>query len=136
MTLERLVFAGAVGGCVTIFSSWLIIGHLFHRYQSLTPGTWRPEGPRQYAWSSVLQVFAGAAVGSLFFVTGGGAGLEQGWAVRGIVFGGLAWLAVACPIHLTTALYVRLHIGHVVGALLDSLAGLMIVSCACAFAAR
>jgi len=137
MSLGRLLLAGAVGGFVTVLTSWLIIGTLFHRYQRLTPETWRPEGPRQYAVSSLVQVLAGAAVGLLFFVTGGAPSLSQsGWVVRGLVFGGVTWLAVACPIHVISAVYVKLHKGHVVGALLDSLVALTIVGWACAYAAR
>ncbi len=137
MSLVRLLLAGAVGGFVSVFSGWLIIGTLFHRYQGLTPETWRPEGPKQYAMSSVVQVVAGAAVGLLFYVTGGAASLGQaGWLARGLAFGSAAWLAVACPIHLISAIYVKLHKGHVVGALLDSLVGLAVTGCACAFAVR
>jgi len=137
MSLVRLLLAGAVGGFVSIFTGWLIIGNLFHRYQRLTPETWRPEGPKQYAMSSIVQVLAGAAVGLLFFVTGGAPSLAQvGWLTRGLVFGSAVWLAVACPIHLVTAIYVKLHKGHVVGALLDSLVGLAITGCACAFTVR
>jgi len=137
MSLLRLLLPGAVGGFVSIFTGWLIIGNLFHRYQRLTPDTWRPEGPTLYAMSSVVQVLAGAAVGLLFFVTGGAPSLAQaGWLTRGLVFGSTVWLAVACPIHLVTAIYVKLHKGHVVGALLNSLVGLGITGCACAFTVR
>jgi len=137
MSLGRLLLAGAVGGFVLILTGWLIIGNLFHRYQRLTPETWRPEGPKQYAMSSVVQVVAGAAVGLLFFVTGSASSLGQaGWLVRGLVFGSTAWLAVACPIHLISAIYVRLHKGHVLGALLDSLVGLAVIGCACAYTVR
>jgi hypothetical protein len=45
MPIIRAVVAGAVAGMVSIFTSWLITGVLFHRYQRLTPATWRPEGP-------------------------------------------------------------------------------------------
>ena len=137
MSLGGLLLAGAVGGFLSVFTSWLIIGTLFHRYQALTPETWRPEGPKQYAVSSLVQVVAGAAVGLLFFVTGGPFALgHAGWLLRGLVFGSVLWLAVACPIHVVTAIYVRLHAGHMAGALLDSLVTLVIVGCACAYAVR
>ncbi|HET7789332.1 MAG TPA: hypothetical protein VFK78_00890 [Gemmatimonadales bacterium] len=133
----RLLLAGAAGGFVWIFTSWLIIGALFHRYQRLTPETWRPEGPTQYALSSLVLVLGGAGTGLLYFLVGGLANLsEVGWAGRGLLFGGAVWLGVAAPIHVITAIYVRLHRGHVAGALLDSLVGLLLVGGACAFAAR
>jgi hypothetical protein len=136
MSLMRVVIAGAAGGVLSIFTSWLITGYLFHDYQRRTPETWRAEGPKQYALSSVVQVLAGAAVGLLFFATGGPSHLvARGWVVTGVLFGLLAWLALACPVVVTSAVYVRFHRGVVVGLLLDSLVGVLLVSSACAWAA-
>ncbi len=136
MSLMRIVMASASGGVLSIFTSWLITAYLFHGYQRLTPETWRPEGPRQYALSSVVQVLGGAAVGLLFFATGGLSHLAvSGWLGTGVVFGLLAWLALVCPVAVTNAVYVRLHRGVVVGLLLDSLVGVLLVSSACAWAA-
>lgn len=136
MSLMRMLVAGAVGGVASIFTSWLITGTLFHRYQRLTPDTWRPEGPREYGLSSLVQVAAGIAVGLLYYVTGGPTHLEpQAWLARGVLFGAVVWLAAACPIHAMSAIFVRLHRGVVVGLLLDSLAALCLVGLACAWAA-
>ena len=136
MSLVRLLVAGAVGGFASIFTSWLVTGALFHRYQRLTPDTWRPEGPAQYALISLVQVLSGAAVGLLWYVTGGPAhAAASAWVARGLLFGGVLWLATACPYHLVSAVYVRLHRGVTVGLLLDSLAGLLLVGVACAWAA-
>jgi hypothetical protein len=136
MSLLRVVIAGAVGGFISIFTSWLITGTVFHRFQRLTPETWRAEGPKQYALSSLLQVLAGAAIGLLFFATGGLSHVAlTSWLQSGLLFGGLAWLAVACPTHAISAVYVKLHRGVVAGLLVDSLVGLLVVGCACAWAA-
>jgi hypothetical protein len=137
MTLMRMLIAGAVGGFASIFTSWLITGTLFHRYQRLTPDTWRPEGSREYALSSLVLLAAGVAFGLLFYVTGGPARIgPQAWLGRGLLFGGTVWLAAACPVHATSAIFVRLHRGVVMGLLLDSLVGLLLVGVACAWAAR
>ena len=134
--MVRIVIAGAAGGFVSIFTSWAITGSLFHGFQKLTPETWRPEGPKQYALSSVVQILAGAAVGLLYFATGGVARLgATSWLSSGLLFGSLTWLAAACPVHTINAVYVKLHRGVVAGLLLDSLVGLLIVGCACAWAA-
>ncbi len=136
MSLTRLLIAGAVGGLISIFSSWFITGYLFHQYQRLTPETWRAEGPLQYALSSAVQVVAGMALGLLFFATGGLSHLAaRGWLSSGILFGLVAWLALACPVLVTNAIYVRLHRGVVAGLLLDSLVGVLVVASACAWAA-
>jgi hypothetical protein len=136
MSLLRVVTAGAVGGVISIFSSWLITGYLFHDYQRLTPETWRPEGPKQYALSSLVQVLGGAAIGLLFFATGRlSHPAARGWLGTGLIFGLLAWVALVCPVVATSAVYVRLHRGFVAGWLLDSLITVLIVSSACAWAA-
>ena len=136
MSLTRLVIAGAVGGFLSIFTSWLITGNLFHKYQRLTPEIWRPEGPRQYALSSLLQTLEGAAIGVLFYATGGlSIVAAASWPLRGLLFGSLGWFALACPMLLGSAIYVKLHRGVVVGLLLDSLLAVLLMSWACAWAA-
>ncbi len=136
MSLTRVVIAGAAGGLVSIFTSWLITGTLLHKYQRLTPETWRPEGPKQYALSSVVQLLQGAAVGALFFAAGGLSVMAgASWLLRGLIFGSLAWLALACPVLLGSALYVKLHSGVVVGLLLDTLLATLLMSWASAWAA-
>ena len=95
MSLAKIVIAGAAGGVLSIFTSWFITGMLFHKFQRLTPDTWRPEGPAQYALSSVIQVCQGAVVGLLMFVTGGLAAMAtSSWLARGMVFGGVGCLVV------------------------------------------
>src|ERR1019366_7338447 len=95
----RIVTAGAAGGVISIFTSWFLTGYLFHAFQRLTPETWRAEGPKQYALSSITQVFAGAALGVLYFATGGVSHLGTGgWLVSGVAFGLVAWTALACPV--------------------------------------
>ncbi len=137
MLLIRVVGAGAIGGFLSILTSWLITGYLFHRFQRLTPETWRPEGAKQYGLSSVIQVLGGAAIGLLFFATGGLSHLGvAGWLPNGLLFGALAWLALACSVQATNAVYINLHRGVVVGLFLDSLVGVLLASCACAWAAR
>ncbi len=136
MSLIRIMMVGAGGGVLSIFTSWLITGYLFHGYQRLTPETWRPEGVTQYALSSVVQVFGGAAIGLLFFATGGVSHIAvHGWLGTGVLFGFLAWLALVCPVVVTNAVYVRLHRGVVAGLILDSLVGVLLISTACAWAA-
>jgi hypothetical protein len=106
-----------------VFTSWLITGTLFHRFQGATPATWRPEGPMQYVLSMALNLFAGLALGVLFGATGGVCALaESKWWLQGIVFGCLCWASLPLPMQLTAALFINLHRGFVVGILLDILA--------------
>ena len=137
MSLTRLVVAGAVGGGLSVFSSGIITGWLFHRYQSLTPETWRREGPVQYTLSGLLAIFSGAMVGLFYFVTDGvDPIIVTGWAASGLVFGFLLWLAVSLPSIVGSALYINLHRGVVAGLLLDSLVAQLLMGLACGWAGR
>lgn len=42
------------------------MGVIFHRYQSETPETWRPEGSRSYIAASPLPVLAAIGIACLF----------------------------------------------------------------------
>jgi len=122
MVITRAAFGGLAGGFVSIFTSWLIVGVLFHRFQRATPATWRSEGPKQYALASALNVFTGLALGVLLGATGGvSAVAESSWLVQGLVFGGLCWVSLPLPMQLTGALFVNFHRGFVLGSILDSL---------------
>ena len=133
-SVARVMAAGAVGGFISIFTSWLFMGALFHSYQRLTPATWRPEGPRQYTLSSVVQILAGAAVGFLFHATGAALHASDGWVAAGLMFGTLLWIGVAAPGQLINGIYVNVDRRVIVGGLLDSLVQLLIVGCCCAWA--
>ena len=121
MHIPTALLAGAGAGVVSVFTSWLITGVLFHPYQRLTPATWRPvEGPRQYALASGITVSAALAISLLFALTGGVQPLiGSRWLANGLAFGALCWAALALPILSSVAVFVNLHRGVVVGLLLD-----------------
>ncbi len=122
MSISHGIAAGAVAGVASVFTSWAITGGLFHRYQRLTPDTWRPEGPASYAVSSALNVVACVGIALLLTLSNGfPAGRFLGWAPRGLLFGLLCWGALALPLTLIQSIYVRLHRGVIIGAILDSL---------------
>jgi hypothetical protein len=135
MPVTQILLAGAGGGVLSVFTSWLLTGVLFHPFQALTPATWRPgEGGRQYAMSSGLTVLAGILIAALFSTTGGTVFGHSNWIAAGVLFGVLTWAALAMPILLSMALFVNLHRGFVVGILLDWLVVTVICAVAAAFA--
>jgi len=120
MLIGRALLAGAGAGILSIFTSYLITAVLFHRYQRLTPATWRPEGPREYALASGLNVLAGVLLALFFTATGGVGPLSGGsWLANGALFGALCWAAGAAPVLLSTAIFVNVHRGVIIGGLLD-----------------
>ncbi len=117
--MGRIILAGLLSGVIGVFSSWLITGVLFHHFQSRTPQTWRAsEGATQYAAASALTILAALLITGLFSATGGLRGVTDPIA-NGIYFGFLCWSALALPVTLSSALFVNLDKGFVVGLLLD-----------------
>lgn len=122
MNFTRVILAGVGAGIVSVFTSWLITGALFHKYQRLTPDTWRSEGPAQYAMSSALNVVECVGIALLLGWSSGFPGAHAfGWAGRGLLFGLACWFALLLPATLIQAVYVKLHRGFVVGAAVDTL---------------
>jgi hypothetical protein len=129
MSLTSALLGGAIGGVASIFTGYLFMGALFHRFQSLTPNTRRHEGPTQYALSSVFIILGSIGIGLLFAMTGGvTAAHDSPWWLQGLTFGALCWAAMPLPSLLSMSLFVNFHRGFVLGALLDSLVACVMTS--------
>jgi hypothetical protein len=111
---------GLIAGVVTIFTSWLWMGVIFHRYQRLTPDTWRLENNFSYLLSSVIHFFACVFLATLFRLTAsGGSGFFAMGMEGALRFGALVWMAIAAPLAIDAAIYIKLDSRVVVGQLLD-----------------
>jgi hypothetical protein len=67
MIMLRIAFIpGLVAGVISVFTSWLLMGVIFHRFQRETPETWRPEGSRSYIAASLLHILAAIGIACLF----------------------------------------------------------------------
>ena len=118
----RILLSGLMSGVIGVFTSWLITGMLFHRFQARTPQTWRTsEGPRHYAAASGLTILAALVITAFFAATGGLHGVT-GPIRNGVYFGFMCWAALALPVILSSAVFVNLHKVFVAGLLLDWLA--------------
>jgi hypothetical protein len=119
-TIRVALVPGLIAGVISVFTSWLWMGVIFHRYQRETPETFRPEGPRSYIFASLLHVLAAIGIACLFtlvvlFKVGIFAHGLQG----SLSFAIGIWGAMALPILLESAVFIRLHRLVVVGQLLD-----------------
>jgi hypothetical protein len=121
---------GAIAGTVlSVSTSYLVTGWLFHRFQSATPQTWRSESWRSHGIAIVLQAAAGAALGAVFVVAGTPVlGLKLVTLATGV------WVSLAACL-LVQAVYVRWHWGFVLGLLLDWLLFVFGVLGSCAYTA-
>jgi hypothetical protein len=119
-TLRAALVPGLIAGVISIFTSWLWMGGIFHKYQRETPETWRPEGGKNYLAASLLHIIAAIGIASLFvlMVRFNVAVFEIG--LRGsIYFAVFIWGAMALPILIESAVFIRLHRLVVLGQLLD-----------------
>lgn len=136
MPLTRLLLAGAIAGLAGTMTSWLVTGHLFHRFQARTPTTWRPvEGYRQYSLASAITLISAVLVALLYGMTGGIAVLAgAGWLTAGLVFGLLCWAALTAPVLCSLSLFVNIDRGMVIGLLVDWLLVALLAGAAAAYA--
>ena len=65
-TLRIAFIPGLIAGVISVFTSWLWMGVIFHRFQRETPETWRPEGSRSYIVASLLHILAAIGIACLF----------------------------------------------------------------------
>lgn len=131
-SFQLALLPGAIAGIISIVTSWLWMGVIFHRFQARTPNTWRPEGKGSYVFSAVIHFVACIVIATLFLLVGGTYGGVFGdGVVRACAFAVLIWLAMAAPLALDAAVYINLHPLVVLGQLLDWLTT-SVVACALA----
>ena len=119
-SLKLALVPGAIAGVISIFTSWLWMGVIFHRFQQRTPNTWRPEGKGSYAFSSIIHFLACIAIATLFLIVGRTyGGFFGGGPDRAIMFAVMLWGVIAAPLAIDAAVYINLHPLVVLGQLLD-----------------
>ncbi len=127
MSVSKALIVGGLAGIVMVMTTgWLITGYGFHRFQKLTPATWRAESWRQHALAVVWAALGGMAMGALEARVGG----AHDWR-SAVGFAVVAWAALAAPVIATLATYVNLHRAVVFGLLLEWLVFAVGVSLAC-----
>lgn len=132
-TLRAAIVPGLIAGVVSLFSSWFWMGLVFHRYQRATPDTWRLEGPRNYVLSSLVRVLSAIAISVLYVLV---ASFHVAFFADGMVgalrFAAAIWIALAAPVAIEAAIYVRMHSMVVLGQVIDWLTT-VILACAITF---
>ena len=132
-TLQFALAPGAVAGILAILTSWLWMGVVFHKYQILTPNTWRPENSRSYALSSVITFLSCIAIATVFLLVARMGGVFAGGVPGGLRFAAVAWIAWSAPLIVNAAVFINLHpwfvVGQVVNALTTSLLACGITAC-------
>jgi hypothetical protein len=118
--LQSMLVPGSIAGLLSIFTSWLWMGVIFHPFQRLTPQTWRVESAKSYVASSAVHVLAAIAIAIFFTVVKQHApGLFETGMQCVVAFALTLWVVFAVPIILNAAIFIRLHPLVVLGQLLD-----------------
>jgi hypothetical protein len=132
-TLQLALAPGFVAGILSIFFGWLWMGVVFHRYQKLTPNTWRPENNKTYALSSLISILTCIAIATVFLLVARMGGVFAGGLPGALRFAAVAWMAFAAPAFVNAAVFINLHpwavFGQVVNALTTSLLACGITAC-------
>lgn len=122
MPIFKLLVAGVFSGVVANVTGYLITGHTFHRYQAMTPNTWRgAESWAHYVYAMTLRLFTCTAIGFMYCLVGAKSPFfHLDPVMRGAIFGGILWAVTMLPVVLELALFVNWHRGgsrwHVVPA--------------------
>ncbi|HMG04847.1 MAG TPA: hypothetical protein VK581_05260 [Chthoniobacterales bacterium] len=120
LRFSQAFIPGLIAGILSIFTSWLWMGAVFHRFQKLTPGTWRRETGLSYFLSSALHILAACGIAFLFTIVMSGEGRFFSPGIGGsIQFAFVCWSVFALPIIVEDAVFINLHPLVVLGRLLD-----------------
>lgn len=118
-TLRAALLPGLIAGVISLFTSWILMGGIFHRFQRETPQTWRPEGPRSYALSSLLHISGAVGIACLFVIVRFNVAVFAGGIGDSVLFALSLWGTMALPMILESALFIRIHPLVVFGRVLD-----------------
>jgi hypothetical protein len=131
---SQALIPGLIAGVLSIFTSWMWMGAIFHRFQKLTPQTWRRETGGSHAISSVLHILAAVGIALLFgIVTSDQNSYFAAGIDGGLQFALVCWGVFALPVVLGSAIYINLHPLVVVGQLLDWLSTSLLATLATAW---
>jgi hypothetical protein len=97
---------------------WFFIGFLFHKYQSATPQTWRPESGRSYAASTIVSLFFGFMFTTVMIFWMGKYGPMH--LFNGLEFGFVCWASFSLPLEIGNAIYVNYSRMFVAGKCMSS----------------
>jgi len=132
-TLQLALAPGAVAGIVALFMSWFWMGFVFHRFQKLTPNTWRPENNRSYMLSSMITFLSCIGIATVFLLVARMGGVFAGGLPGALRFAAVVWMAWSAPLIVEAAVFINLHpwfvVSQVVNALTTSLIACGITAC-------
>ena len=132
-TLQFALAPGAIAGILSVFTAWLWMGVVFHRFQRLTPDTWRPENNRSYMLSSTITFLSCIAIATVFLLVARTGGVFAGGCVGALRFAAVCWMALSAPLIVNAAVFINLHPWFVVGQVTNALTTSVLACCVTAW---
>jgi hypothetical protein len=128
-TLQLALVPGSIAGVLAILGAWFWMGVVFHRYQGLTPNTWRPENNRSYGISSAITFLSCIAIATLFLLVTRMGGVFAGGLPGALRFAAVCWMALTAPVIVNAAVFINLHPWFVVGQVVNALMTTSMLAC-------
>ena len=128
MNIKHFLFSAICIGIANILIEWFFIGFLFHKYQALTPQTWRKETSKSYALSSLLSILFGVFF-TFFYFKIGSKYVLYGDLMSACKLGLVCFVCFAVIDQLNGAIYVNLARGFTAGKLLASFFTFLAAAC-------
>lgn len=133
MDIKHFLFSAICIGIANIMIEWFFIGFLFHRYQALTPQTWRAETSKSYAMSSLLSILFGVLF-TFFYFKIGSRYVIYGNLLSACKFGLICFACFAVIEQINEAIYLNVARGFTYGKLVASFFTYIAAACiACLF---
>jgi hypothetical protein len=120
MTATHFILSALCIGFAKTGIEWLIIGFLFHKYQALTPQTWRAENKTSYMYSTLL-AFGFGILFTIFYQKIGSLYTGAGNSWNDIKLGLICFACFGLILEMNNAIYINYDKGFVLANLTASL---------------
>ena len=119
MSVIHYILSAVCIGFANTIIEWFIVGFLFHKYQALTPQTWRPESYKSYTYSTLLSFLFGVLF-TFFYLKIGSHYVLPGNVWSHIKLGIICFAGFSFVSGINNALYVNYDKKFVAGLLIAS----------------
>jgi len=119
MSVSHFVLSAVCIGFANTCIEWFIIGFLFHKFQAVTPQTWRAESNRSYMYSTLLSFLFGALF-TFFYLKIGSHYVLRGNVWSNIKLGIICFACFSFILEIGNAIYINYDNKFVAGKLTAS----------------
>ena len=119
MSVLHFVLSAVCIGFANTCIEWFIIGFLFHKFQAVTPQTWRAESNRSYMYSTLLSFLFGALF-TFFYLKIGSHYVLRGNVWSNIKLGIICFACFSFILEIGNAIYINYDNKFVAGKLISS----------------